>query len=124
MLELYPGIWVQEYGLFSSVSSVWVSADLESALRCITAKHPTSWSTYPPWVEYAHNSLTSSAIGMTPFMASVGFQSLVFPLTVREVFKFHLRQTFSYILREDGDMESAWVMFRASIEEVASGSCG
>lgn len=32
---------------------------LESALRCITACHPTAWSSYLLWVEYSHNSLVS-----------------------------------------------------------------
>ncbi|KAJ0059683.1 hypothetical protein NL108_009809, partial [Boleophthalmus pectinirostris] len=35
--------------------------DLESALRCVASHNPTSWSSHLPWVEYAHNSLTSSA---------------------------------------------------------------
>ncbi|KAK7916542.1 hypothetical protein WMY93_012303 [Mugilogobius chulae] len=37
--------------------------DLESALRCVTARNPTTWSSFLPWVEYAHNSLVSSATG-------------------------------------------------------------
>ncbi|KAK7879248.1 hypothetical protein WMY93_033967 [Mugilogobius chulae] len=53
--------------------------DLESALRCVTARNPATWSSYLPWVEYAHNSLVSSATGMTPFMASLGFQPPLFP---------------------------------------------
>ncbi|CAJ1057674.1 uncharacterized protein LOC108874699, partial [Xyrichtys novacula] len=35
--------------------------NLESALRCVAAHHPASWSTHLPWIQYAHNSLTSSA---------------------------------------------------------------
>ncbi|KAM4582555.1 uncharacterized protein V3H82_006561 [Fundulus diaphanus] len=38
-----------------------VNQDLEAALRCIILDKPTSWCQYLPWVEYAHNSLTSSA---------------------------------------------------------------
>lgn len=37
------------------------------------------WSSFLPWIEYAHNSMTSSAIGMSPFMASMGHQLPVFP---------------------------------------------
>ncbi|KAK7887001.1 hypothetical protein WMY93_026622 [Mugilogobius chulae] len=53
--------------------------DLEAALRCVTAHHPASWSIYLPWIEYAHNSLVSSATGMSPFMAANGFQPPLFP---------------------------------------------
>lgn len=48
--------------------------DLETALRCVMASNPTSWSSFLSWVEYAHNSLSSAATGMTPFMAAYGNQ--------------------------------------------------
>lgn len=59
--------------------------DLEAALRCVASRHPASWSTHLPWVEYAHNSLVSSATGMSPFMASMGFQPPLFPIQENEV---------------------------------------
>ncbi|KAI3361813.1 hypothetical protein L3Q82_001973 [Scortum barcoo] len=31
---------------------------LKTALRCVAARNPASWSTQLAWVEYAHNSLT------------------------------------------------------------------
>uniref|UniRef100_A0AAQ4Q2C6 Integrase catalytic domain-containing protein n=1 Tax=Gasterosteus aculeatus aculeatus TaxID=481459 RepID=A0AAQ4Q2C6_GASAC len=34
-----------------------VNQDLGSALRCVSARHPASWSTHLSWVEYSHNSL-------------------------------------------------------------------
>ncbi|KAI3367295.1 hypothetical protein L3Q82_008347 [Scortum barcoo] len=37
--------------------------------------------------------------------------------SVREVFNSHLRQNFSQIPREAGDIESEWTMFSASIVE-------
>ena len=52
--------------------------DLGSALRCVTALHPASWATHLSWIEYAHNSLVCSATGMSPFMASNGFQPPLF----------------------------------------------
>lgn len=48
--------------------------DLETAIRCITARNPTSWSSFLLWVEYVHNSLTSATTGMTPFTAAYGYQ--------------------------------------------------
>lgn len=48
--------------------------DLETAIRCITARNPTSWSSFLPWLEYAHNTLTSATTGMTPFTAAYGYQ--------------------------------------------------
>ncbi|KAK7896247.1 hypothetical protein WMY93_021572 [Mugilogobius chulae] len=53
--------------------------DLEAALRCVTSRHPASWSVHLPWIEYSHNSLVSSATGMSPFMAANGFQPPLFP---------------------------------------------
>lgn len=53
--------------------------DLESSLRCVAFRLPASWSTHLPWVEYTHNSLVSSATGMSPFMVTNGFQPPLFP---------------------------------------------
>uniref|UniRef100_A0A3B3ICH7 Gypsy retrotransposon integrase-like protein 1 n=1 Tax=Oryzias latipes TaxID=8090 RepID=A0A3B3ICH7_ORYLA len=59
--------------------------DLETALRCVTEANPSSWSDYLDWVEYAHNSLTCSATGLSPFECSLGFQPPLFPAQEEEV---------------------------------------
>nr|XP_049577503.1 glycine receptor subunit alpha-3 isoform X6 [Syngnathus scovelli] len=43
---------------------------------------------------------------------------------VRKSFNSHLRQSFSHVPGEAGDIESEWTMFRASIVEAADRSCG
>lgn len=67
--------------IFRILSSVqWPNREtLESALCCITTQNPATWSSHLPWVEYAHNSLTSSATGLLPFEASLGYWPLLFP---------------------------------------------
>ena len=43
---------------------------------------------------------------------------------VRRSFNSHLRQNFTHVPGEAGDIESEWTMFRASIVEAADRSCG
>lgn len=49
-----------------------------------------------PWIEYAHNSLVSSATGMSPFEASLGYQPPLFPAQSEELsvpsVQHHLRR--------------------------------
>lgn len=69
--------------------------DFESTLRCVTASNPTSWATHLPWIEYAHDSLTSSATGVSPFEASLGYQPPMFPVQEGDIavpsVQLHLR---------------------------------
>lgn len=70
--------------------------ELEAALRCVVSTNQTTWSDQLPWIEYAHNCLTSSATGVSPFEASLGFQPPLFPavegdLSVPSV-QHHLRR--------------------------------
>lgn len=57
-----------------------VNQTMEDMLQCVAASNSGSWSTYLPWVEYGTNSLVSAASGMSPFSASLGYQSPLFEL--------------------------------------------
>ena len=59
--------------------------EMETALRCMVSQNPSSWSSQLLWVEYAHNSLTSSATRLSPFECAYGFQPPLFPAQEEEV---------------------------------------
>lgn len=59
--------------------------DLGAALGFVTSRQSSSRSSHLPWLEYAHNSLVCSVTGISPFMASVGFQPPLFPTQERDV---------------------------------------
>lgn len=44
-----------------------------------TCHYPASWSSFLPWIKYAHNYIVNSSTGMSPFMVPQGFQSPFFP---------------------------------------------
>ncbi len=48
-------------------------------LRSYCQQQQTEWSRYLMWAEYAQNSLTKPATGMTPFKCVLGFQPPMFP---------------------------------------------
>lgn len=62
-----------------------LNQELETCLRCLVSQNPASWSKHLVWVEYAHNSLPTSATGMSPFQCVFGYKPPVFSATEREV---------------------------------------
>lgn len=53
--------------------------DVEMAL------HPSAWNSELPWIEYAHNCLTSAPTGMSPFLVSMGYPPSPTPAQGEEV---------------------------------------
>uniref|UniRef100_A0A3B3HRG1 Gypsy retrotransposon integrase-like protein 1 n=1 Tax=Oryzias latipes TaxID=8090 RepID=A0A3B3HRG1_ORYLA len=53
--------------------------ELETSLRCLADRNSSDWSKYLVWVEYAHNTHPSSATGLSPFEAALGYAPPLFP---------------------------------------------
>ncbi|KAF7640703.1 hypothetical protein LDENG_00021870, partial [Lucifuga dentata] len=62
-----------------------MNQEMETALRCVASRDLSSWSLQLLWVEYAHNTLPSSATGLSPFQYAYGFQPPLFSVEEKEV---------------------------------------
>ncbi|KAL2088612.1 hypothetical protein ACEWY4_015511 [Coilia grayii] len=51
----------------------------------MASRDPLSWARRLVWVEYAHNALTCSATGMSPFQCVYGYQPPLFPSQEGEI---------------------------------------
>lgn len=52
--------------------------ELEAALCCVVCDNPSTWSQQLFWIEYVHNTHTSSATGLSPFEASLCYSPPLF----------------------------------------------
>ena len=62
-----------------------INQQMGTGLRCVVYQNPSTWSKHLVWVEYAHNSLPTSATCFSPFHCVYGNQPPVFPDNELEV---------------------------------------
>ncbi|KAI2656613.1 Transposon Tf2-9 polyprotein [Labeo rohita] len=72
-VSLSSGFHPQTNGQAERVNQILVRL-----LRTLAAHNPASWCENLRWAEYAYNSLPSSATGLSPFHACLGYQPPVF----------------------------------------------
>ncbi|KAL3999268.1 all-trans-retinol 13,14-reductase [Sarotherodon galilaeus] len=85
-----------------------LNQELETALRCVASTNQNTWCSHLAWIEYAHNSHTSSATGVSPFEASLGYQPPLLPSLEGE----HLVPSVQHHLRR---CRRVWRATRAAI---------
>lgn len=73
-----------------------LNQELETALRCLVSKNPSTWAEQLLWVEYAHNTLSSSSTHLSPFQCAYIFQPPPFPSQEREA---SCQSTLTFIRR-------------------------
>uniref|UniRef100_A0A3P9M1D4 Gypsy retrotransposon integrase-like protein 1 n=1 Tax=Oryzias latipes TaxID=8090 RepID=A0A3P9M1D4_ORYLA len=62
-----------------------LNQQLETGLRCLVSQNPSTWSRHLVWVEYAHNTLPTSATGFSPFKCVFGYEPPLFAALESEV---------------------------------------
>lgn len=86
----------------------WANQTVGRILRSLAFRNPASWAEQLPWAEYAHNSLPSSATGLSPFQASLGYQP---PLFASQSADSNVPSIQKFIQR----CKRTWVRVRASL---------
>lgn len=69
----------------SNCQSKRLNQELETGLHLLCSRDPGIWARNVVWAEYAHNSLPSSAMGLTPFQTVYGYQPPLFSSQEAEV---------------------------------------
>ncbi|XP_026028615.1 uncharacterized protein LOC113025267 [Astatotilapia calliptera] len=65
-----------QFVFWLSSSDEWPSREGESRTgghACVVSSNQSTWSEQLAWIEYAHNASTSTATGVSPFEASLGY---------------------------------------------------
>uniref|UniRef100_A0A8C7WWZ3 Gypsy retrotransposon integrase-like protein 1 n=1 Tax=Oryzias sinensis TaxID=183150 RepID=A0A8C7WWZ3_9TELE len=62
-----------------------LNQQLETGLRCLVSQNPSPWSRLLVWVEFAHNTLPTSATGFSPFKSVHGYDPPLFAEAETEV---------------------------------------
>ncbi|KAI3361763.1 hypothetical protein L3Q82_002106 [Scortum barcoo] len=108
------------------IDFVVVSSDLRPYVLDTRVKRGSELSTdhhlVVSWIRW-HEAEVGQTWQTQTYIVRVCWEHLA-ESSVREVFNSHLRENFSQIQREAGDIESEWTMFSASIVNAAVRSCG
>ncbi|KAJ0055599.1 hypothetical protein NL108_005438 [Boleophthalmus pectinirostris] len=118
--------WHQDtLGRRSMIDFVVVSSDLRPCVLDTRVKRGAELSTdhhlVVSWVRWRRRK--PERPGRPKRVVRVCWECLAEP-SVRGTFNSHLREDFSRIPGEAGDMESEWASFSASIVDAAARSCG
>ncbi|XP_049457564.1 craniofacial development protein 2-like [Epinephelus fuscoguttatus] len=124
--EVHKCTWYQNtLGQRSMIDLVVVSADLRPCVLDIQVKRGAELSTdhhlVVSWIRWRGRLLDRS--GKPKCVVRVNWKCLAED-PVCGVFNSHLRENFSCIPGEVGDMESEWAMLKVSIVEATARSCG
>uniref|UniRef100_A0AAV2MSF8 Endonuclease/exonuclease/phosphatase domain-containing protein n=1 Tax=Knipowitschia caucasica TaxID=637954 RepID=A0AAV2MSF8_KNICA len=118
--------WYQDtLGQRSMIDFVVVSSDLRPRVSDTRVKRGAELSTdhhlVVSWIRWQGRKPVRP--GRPKRVVRVCWERLAEP-PVRRTFNTHLRESFSQVPAEEGDMESKWTMFSSSIADEAARSCG